>query len=1085
MTRAVRNRILKDANGDISDHLRNHIHLTNCIHLKNHMHKNSPILADRSLMRDLVVLQRSRSLRDPSASPPSWHSPSIVEVLSKRVENDAVVQEGRRSVGIERRKEGRRLSGTSPPVVSIGTSKVAPGEVSRGNDGGPASRERSSRSGIGDGMKVGREESGRKSDRPDYLGHSEEQLLNQLGKDLAEDVLSRHSESKERKSKQRGKSVRDVPVKTLSEQLNDVPLESDDLASSNINVRGRFPRQEKIIEEPEPSIRGHGNGMNRVKRRKFRSARRARASVASRDIGAEKELSVASNSLAHGSAHHKYHMEEADDYADENVTRAPKNGCGIPWNWSRIHHRGKTFLDMAGRSLSCGLSDSRLKKGAMDANGRNIPDIPVASDQSSSFTRSDAEALPLLVEASGSQGSTENACWGHDYSGELGIFADNLFKHDIDSDLVSEARSGDQRKLRGNRYSRHQSLTQKYLPRTFRDLVGQNLVAQALSNAVMRRKVGFLYVFYGPHGTGKTSCARIFARALNCHSSEHPKPCGFCNSCIAHDMGKSRNIREVGPVSNFDFESIMDLLDNMIISQLASQYRVFIFDDCDTLSADCWSAISKVIDRAPRRVVFILVSSSLDGLPHIIISRCQKFFFPKLKDLDIMYTLQRIATKEGLEIDRDALKLIVSRSDGSLRDAEMTLEQLSLLGQRISVPLVQELVGLISDEKLVDLLDLALSADTVNTVKNLRVIMETGVEPLALMSQLATVITDILAGTYDFTRERRRRKFFRRQPLSKEDMEKLRQALKTLSEAEKQLRMSNDKLTWLTAALLQLAPDQQYLLPTSSDNSFNHSPLALKPTSSHGTDMIRMNDWQMFGKNRKGIEEIWLEVLDRIQVNGLKEFLYQEGKLISVSFGAAPTVQLLTSSQLTKSTAEKFRGHILQAFESVLGSSVTLEIRSESNKDAGSGFQLPLILPAVRESSAQIRDSSAESKNNEQQADVNKKPIVTSHLERRKLREQNPNRSIVRSKVSLAHVIQQAEGRSQRNGWSKRKAVSIAEKLEQENLRLEPRSRSLLCWKASRVTRRKLSRLKVRTRKPHALLNLVSCGKCLSTKSPR
>ncbi|KAJ1414155.1 P-loop containing nucleoside triphosphate hydrolase [Sesbania bispinosa] len=1024
MTRAIRNRVLKDANGDISDHLRNHIHLTNCIHLKNHMHKNSPILADRSIMRDLVVLQRSRSLRDPSASPPSWKSPSVVDILYKKAENDAMAMGGRRSIGVERRKEGRRLSGTSPPLVNIGASRVAPGEVSRGHDAVPATSERSSRSGMGDGRRVGREESGRKSDRPDYLDVSQGQPLDQAGRSLAEDVISRHSESKERRSKQRGKNVQ---VKTLSEQLNDVPLDSDDLASSNIHFRGRFPRQEKIIEEAEAVMRAHGSGMNRVKRRKFRSARRARVATASRDIGAENELSVASNSLAQGSAHQKYHSEEVDEYADDNVTRAPKNGCGIPWNWSRIHHR---------------------------------------------------EALPLLVDASGSHGSTDNACWGHDYSGELGLFGDHLFKHDIDSDLASEARSGGQHKLRGNRHGRHQSLTQKYMPRTFRDLVGQNLVAQALSNAVMKRKVGLLYVFYGPHGTGKTSCARIFARALN-----------------SHDMGKSRNIREVGPVSNFDFESIMDLLDNMIVSQLPSQYRVFIFDDCDTLSADCWNAISKVIDRAPRRVVFILVSSSLDVLPHIIISRCQKFFFPKLKDADIIYTLQLIATKEGLEIDKDALKLIASRSDGSLRDAEMTLEQLSLLGQRISVPLVQELVGLISDEKLVDLLDLALSADTVNTVKNLRVIMETGVEPLALMSQLATVITDILAGTYDFTKERRRRRFFRRQPLSKEDMEKLRQALKTLSEAEKQLRMSNDKLTWLTAALLQLAPDQQYVLPTSSDNSFNHSPLALKNadvreaaritgnpveipnkgrrlsmdarienfhagssadgmtkghssekrrlsvsgfppqhTYSHAThNKIRINERQILGKNRKEIEEIWLEVLERIQVTGLKEFLYKEGKLIFVSFGAEFIIkltvlqlwQLMFSSQLAKSTAEKFTGHILQAFESVLGSSITIEIRCESNKDAGSAAQLPLILPAFNDGSSQIRDingvgteahpslidsvekrrgeiveeasSHVEHKNNEQQVDAHT-ASYKSLEDRRKLREQGQSRSLVRSK---------------------------------------------------------------------------------------
>ena len=118
---------------------------------------------------------------------------------------------------------------------------------------------------------------------------------------------------------------------------------------------------------------------------------------------------------------------------------------------------------------------------------------------------------------------------------------------------------------------------------------------------------------------------------------------------------------------------------------------MFISDDCDTLPTDTWSAISKVVDRAPRRVVFILVSPNLE-LPHIILSRCQKFFFPKLRESDIVNTLQWICTSESLDVDKDAMKLIASRSDGSLRDAEMTLDQLSLLGQRISLSLVQELV---------------------------------------------------------------------------------------------------------------------------------------------------------------------------------------------------------------------------------------------------------------------------------------------------------------------------------------------------------------------------------------------------------
>ncbi|KAM1154150.1 hypothetical protein FF1_036539 [Malus domestica] len=1151
MTRAVRNRILKDANGDTSDHLRNHIHLTNCIHLKNHMHKQSPILADRSLMRDLVVLQRSRSLRDPSASPPSWHSPSILDMLSRRGENDALVREGRRSVGSEYRRDARRLSAGSPPLASLATPKVAQREANAGNDGVAGTSEHGSKSGVRDGGKIRREESSQKSNRSESLGGNEEPPLDQNGNDLTHDTLSGNSESKIRSSKQKGKHTQGAQMKTLSEQLNDVRMDTDDVASSNIHLPGRRSRQGRISEEPEVSARGYCSGLSRVKRRRFRGARRSRASVASRDFGAQHGLSVASNSIAQGSAHRKYHMEQgADEYGEQNVTRAPRNGCGIPWNWSRIHHRGKTFLDIAGRSISCGLSDSRFKKGDLAAHGRDISDMPMATDNSSVSTKSEPEALPLLVEASGSQASSDNAGWVHDYSGELGIYADNLFKHDVGSDYASEARSGDQRKLRGHRRRRHQNLTQKYMPRTFRDLVGQNLVAQALSNAVMKKKVGLLYVFYGPHGTGKTSCARIFSRALNCQSLDHPKPCGFCNSCIAHDMGKSRNIKEVGPVSNFDFDSIMDLLDNMSISQLPSQCRVFIFDDCETLSPECWSALSKVIDRAPRHVVFVLVCSSLDVLPHIIISRCQKFFFPKLKDADIIYSLQWIAAKEDIEIDKDALKLISSRSDGSLRDAEMTLEQLSLLGQRISVPLVQELVGLISDEKLIDLLDLALSADTVNTVKNLRMIMETGVEPLTLMSQLATVITDILAGSYDYRKERRRRKFFRNQPLSKEDMEKLRQALKTLSEAEKQLRMSNDKLTWLTAALLQLAPDQQYMLPSSSGGtSFHQSPLALNNVSARdavrrdseqdempnyekglpanarnsvssgkgmsldrkrhagmamasqqmatsSAEITRVNGRQIHGKSHKGIEEIWLEVLEKIPYNRVKEFLYQEGKLTSVSFGAAPTAQLMFSSHMTKSTAEKFRAQILQAFEIVLGSPLTIEIRCESKRNSKEWAQMPIIIPASKDGSSQIRDentfsacevgtseivevaaSPRESKGSGQMHNQ-KKPTMAIIPEK----QQSQSQSIVRSKVSLAHVLQHSE---LQRGWSQRKAVSIAEKLEQDNLRLESRSRSLLCWKASRVTRRRLSRLKIRARRPHSLLKLVSCGKCLSSRSPR
>ncbi|XLR23727.1 hypothetical protein S83_051627, partial [Arachis hypogaea] len=187
----------------------------------------------------------------------------------------------------------------------------------------------------------------------------------------------------------------------------------------------------------------------------------------------------------------------------------------------------------------------------------------------------------------------------------------------------------------------------------------------------------------------------------------------------------------------------------------------------------------------------------------------------------------------------------------------------------------------------------------------------------------------------------------------------------------------------------------------------------------------RMNERQILSKNHKGIEEMWLEVLERIQVTGLREFLYKEGKLISVNFGAAPTVQLMFSSQMTKSTAEK-----LTELSGVGVGVARAHPRGEIIEEAAS--------PVENKNDAQQVDAHATSYRSVEGSSIGqasasqRNPIVKSHLDCRKLRKQGQSKSIVKSKVSLAHVIQQAE--SQRSGWSKRKAVSIAEKLELENL---------------------------------------------------
>jgi DNA polymerase III subunit gamma/tau len=479
----------------------------------------------------------------------------------------------------------------------------------------------------------------------------------------------------------------------------DLPAKSRRSAGASTTSGALKTLLDQLAENPHPHTKPGRRPPRRFKRRAGR-----RPTAASKPPERAAPLSVNSSSQeAVCGNNYLFHGGE-DDHDDDDgeelrnhVPQDSRNVCGIPWNWSRLHNRGKSILDMAGRSLSCGLSDTKSTAGrkseaaaaSSDRVNASRPLFPVKSERLASSTSSDSDALPLLVEAATSGARNRIGRISGSYSGELGIFSNQT--SDMDSDLLSESQSGDKSQASQHGRGRHRSLTQKFAPRTFKDVVGQSLVVQALSNAILRKKIGLVYVFYGPHGTGKTSCARVFAKALNCLSPEHPRPCDSCTSCIAHNLGKSRNLMEIGPVGNIDMDGIVDVLDNVMLSPAPSHYRVFIFDDCDTLPADTWSVISKVVDRAPRRVVFILVSPNLE-LPHIILSRCQKFFFPKLRECDIVTTLHWICTSESLDVDKDALKLIASRSDGSLRDAEMTLDQLSLLGQRISLSLVQELV---------------------------------------------------------------------------------------------------------------------------------------------------------------------------------------------------------------------------------------------------------------------------------------------------------------------------------------------------------------------------------------------------------
>ncbi|KAL5225127.1 hypothetical protein ABZP36_011766 [Zizania latifolia] len=352
--------------------------------------------------------------------------------------------------------------------------------------------------------------------------------------------------------------------------------------------------------------------------------------------------------------------------------------------------------------------------------------------------------------------------------------------------------------------SDQRSLSQKYRPRTFSEIVGQNIIAQSLSNAITRERIAPAYLFQGPRGTGKTSASRIFSMGLSCLATGDNKPCGICKECTDFLSGNGTNLIEVDASNRKSINRIKNLLENIPPSATSSRYKLFVVDECHMVSSKLWSAFMKFLDEPIPRVVFVFITIDPDNMPRAVISRCQKYVFSKIKDIDIVCRLRRICVKENLDVELAALDLIALNSDGSLRDAETMLDQLSLLGKKITPSLVNDLVGVVSEEKLLDLLEIAMSSDTAETVKRSRELMDSGIDPMALMSQLAGLIMDIIAGTYKLADSTANGTTVGGRSLTDAELERLQEALKILSDAEKQIRLSSERSTWFTAALLQL-----------------------------------------------------------------------------------------------------------------------------------------------------------------------------------------------------------------------------------------------------------------------------------------
>uniref|UniRef100_A0A0D9X3Y3 AAA+ ATPase domain-containing protein n=1 Tax=Leersia perrieri TaxID=77586 RepID=A0A0D9X3Y3_9ORYZ len=292
------------------------------------------------------------------------------------------------------------------------------------------------------------------------------------------------------------------------------------------------------------------------------------------------------------------------------------------------------------------------------------------------------------------------------------------------------------------------SLLQKYRPKTFSELSGQNVVAQSLSSAVLKGKLAPIYLFHGPHGIGKTSAARIFAASLNCHSPGGNQPCGHCEECVAIFSGNSDCVIEID-ASKLDCKyRVAALLRNACEVPASSHFKVLIVGDCQHMDKEGWYSVYSSLEGIPDSSIFVMITSDIDKLPSNSVGWCQSYRFCKVDDAEIATRLSKICLSEGMEFEAEALELIARKANGSIRDAVQMLDQLTLLGKRISKSVTYDLIGDVSDEELIDLLNLAFSSDAATIVRRARELLSSKVDPMQLLAQLANLIMDILAGRH-------------------------------------------------------------------------------------------------------------------------------------------------------------------------------------------------------------------------------------------------------------------------------------------------------------------------------------------------
>ena len=291
----------------------------------------------------------------------------------------------------------------------------------------------------------------------------------------------------------------------------------------------------------------------------------------------------------------------------------------------------------------------------------------------------------------------------------------------------------------------YQALYRKYRPQTFDDMVGQQAVTQTLKTQILSDKLSHAYLFTGSRGTGKTSSAKILAKAVNCENPQDGNPCNCCSSCRAIDSGSCMDVLEIDAASNNGVDNVRDLRDDAIYSPSQVKKRVYIIDEVHMLSLSAFNALLKIIEEPPEHLIFILATTELHKVPATILSRCQRFSFRRISQEDIAARLQYVAYQEDIELDESAARILARLADGGLRDALSLLDQCaSATVGELNADRVYACLGIAGIQQCASLMEYIADRDTAKALSLLNRFYAEGKDMGALLDEMACLARDFL-----------------------------------------------------------------------------------------------------------------------------------------------------------------------------------------------------------------------------------------------------------------------------------------------------------------------------------------------------